>query len=1058
MQVLFPERCLPAKYRDIHFRFIVESARAAGADVRISREVLATENGRFQVFVDGQKALFDFDDFPTVTTAEEQHEHVFNPRDGSVYVHNGELFQAAEDLHIKGKVMDLTFRRTYLSHSLFTSSIGRNWDWMGNMRVVEMLNGDVHLMNGESQIETYESKMKPGVNQWEGFWAMDKDIPEIRTIKNMDAGAFDYASLYYQSQYVSPRGIYRSLIKGKPVDLKDKLPKGRAEEPRFYLVGKHGTIWTFMEDQRFRTGAKRTDNLADADKATEHEPIPGVRAQYLLVCIHDRRQANYIKLQRDARGLVQSVIDDHGRVTRLSHVWSFGYSDHMIRSIRDFMGRTIDYRTWWQPWTWSRSLKNVKGPHSTAPSFHYDYVRDSGKTAPRYRLDLVDATGGSFDNKPLLQIMEWKGPRAQKLVEIGKYTYELTYGDPKVTYKESGPGRDHQGRSVAKQVSTHTYTIKKATKSRPFGQVSSHTIARVGERGYIRAYVGSVTTAFKHNEEGEITRISRGNYIQEFDYETDECVIGNLKKQTTKGGATEETTYEQYNVYFNLPELVSVKGYSGVNSTTYTYDSFGNRETLTLQSAGSVTEKNCGNVTKWTYRKNDGLLESMTSQRGAVTWYDYYWADKANSDEKPRHSSGDAWDCADMLAMTRTGFDSAKPTKAIGELRVTTFETGDSYRRGLVLDNDAAFEEALRSYVWHSALMTTFLPTPLGYNRKVVDQNGVWRTYKHNDVGQVETGPDGDSYTYECDLLKTSKISKPRKGSVLTKHVHDKLGNRLLAKIGTTTEIKTAYDIFGNPIWERDSKAKRETTSAYDKRGLMVAQITRDKAGGKTSGDHYAYDKFGNMALHRDPCGWFEAWQYNNGNEPYARPERQGHALVLQWDKVPYPEGDKESPCEGTHAQRSAAGAHNALLEGNLRRIRRVSAAEEEDHQDMGARAHQKTGGDRHSAPRLPRRRAAEGRQARRLRRDRPCAQVREAVHVRPAHNEGWRQNRRIRRQVRQQRQQDAMERRQRNDLHRHLRRLRADDVAERQAGPVASHARPKCLYGRPGQTGANVG
>ena len=77
MQVLFPERCLPAKYRDIHFSFIVESARAAGADVRISREVLATENGRFQVLVDGQEALFDFDDFPTVTTAEEQHEHVF---------------------------------------------------------------------------------------------------------------------------------------------------------------------------------------------------------------------------------------------------------------------------------------------------------------------------------------------------------------------------------------------------------------------------------------------------------------------------------------------------------------------------------------------------------------------------------------------------------------------------------------------------------------------------------------------------------------------------------------------------------------------------------------------------------------------------------------------------------------------------------------------------------------------------------------------------------------------------------------------------------------------
>jgi hypothetical protein len=315
-------------------------------------------------------------------------------RDGSVYVHNGEFFQAAEDLHIPGKVIDLTFRRTYLSHSLFTSSLGRNWDWMGNMRLVEMLNGDVYLMNGEAGIEKYTRR---------AYWG--KAVVPDYIDHCVQKGKFDYAQVYSRSQYSFPAGAYRSLVKAGPVEM-DGMPAGEAgaEEARFYLVGKHGTIWTFLEDTRFETKADLSYDLEEFDVPNEHETLPGVHAHYLLVCIHDRRQGNYIKLQRDSAGHVRGVIDDYGRVTTLSHTAASASADRFVSSIKDFAGREIT------PTHKDRNLEAVKGPRVTMEAggkphepektqFTYKYT-EKASNGPRYRLssvsDPVSASGGKY--------------------------------------------------------------------------------------------------------------------------------------------------------------------------------------------------------------------------------------------------------------------------------------------------------------------------------------------------------------------------------------------------------------------------------------------------------------------------------------------------------------------------------------------------------------------------------------------------------------------------------------------------------------------------------------
>ncbi len=77
MRVQFPFTCNPQKYYRTHVRYVMETARAAGAGVGVTGNASAAEDGRFEVIVDGRTTLFDFDDFPTITPEELRYEHVF---------------------------------------------------------------------------------------------------------------------------------------------------------------------------------------------------------------------------------------------------------------------------------------------------------------------------------------------------------------------------------------------------------------------------------------------------------------------------------------------------------------------------------------------------------------------------------------------------------------------------------------------------------------------------------------------------------------------------------------------------------------------------------------------------------------------------------------------------------------------------------------------------------------------------------------------------------------------------------------------------------------------
>ncbi|MHC4983448.1 MAG: DUF6531 domain-containing protein, partial [Planctomycetota bacterium] len=718
-------------------------------------------------------------------------------RDGSVYVHNGEFFQAAEDLHIPGKVMDLTFRRTYMLHSLFTSSLGRNWDWMGNMRLIEMLNGDVYLTNGEAGIEVYRSKTKAP--------------PDAGQVSSIRYPNFSYASLFNQSQYKSPAGVYRCLIKGTPVDPKGKpvdmpgmpVDAEGARVPRFYLVSKHGTVWTFVKDIRFETKAGFSEKLAEKDKANKHEPPPGVRAHYHLVCIHDRRQANYIKLQRDSAGLVCGVIDDYGRVTRLKYAAGGAVADRFLTSIKDFAAREIT------PTHKDRNLEAVKGPRVTMEAggksqepektqFTYRYTEKAGN-GHRYRLRLVHELSAKF-----LAVDKWdKHGRVAKQTVLGKYHYEWDYENyPKVIHREKYKGYDLNLKK-ADLVDVHEFTIKPrgdstGAESRPakpqvafeFDQVVSH---RVGiQKGSKVTWRPPTTTT--HDTQGEITQIilpkknseyflycengsQAGNLLETGTRNveqtrqparqqetakptTGEQTVTRVKYEYAKPGEAPKEQGEANGTRWNLPKAASADAYQNDKSAIVTelgYDGQGNQvrcefptksKKAPKPTSAPAADKAKVDGVAFFYR-DDGLLEWSTNVRGAKTCY-YYYERPEDPDPKKNHLPGDAWHRAGMLMSTqvlRAGEKGTPPPKEHKQIKdwdkgwdqIATWQRPAALKGAKDRENvlKASDGDIKRKYNYANGMITTFKPSILGNPLKTVDPDGVVVGRQFNELGQV---------------------------------------------------------------------------------------------------------------------------------------------------------------------------------------------------------------------------------------------------------------------------------------------------------------------------------
>jgi len=745
------------------------------------------------------------------------------------------------------------------------------------MRLVEMLNGDVYLMNGEAQLRRFKC-LNPGARA---------GAAELAAV--MVAPKFDYAAVYDKAakQYESPKGVYQSLVRAEPVAMAG-VPASAAEPERMYLVGKHGTIWTFAEDFRYHVRGGRA-----APEGEPHEPPPGVRRHFVLVAVHDRRQANCIRLQRSAAGQVEGVIDDYERVTQIVHrINRPASADRWVDRIKDFAGREIDVVHTSLPdfACDERDLKAVSGPGITnklggqpeKPYLQYNYLRlTSG--GPTHRLGAVFDPSGAG----LMGVRKWDDHgRIETQSVLGKYQYELRHNGTTVKYKERYSGYDITGQR--KQLADdHEYVVKRAaTTGRDFDEVTDHTV-QVKRRSRLGGFSGPARTSMKHNDHGELVLLvlpKRNKQV--FTYVESGSQMGN-PEVTEDPSSTARTAVTAYDARFNFQKKVVQRGsVHGQDReailTTFWYghqgnlegtiaptvktdhhDTTGNPKSRTPSAAGKEGQGGTGDsgsqaapkkdphnktsdIISHTYRKEDGLLETTTDRRGAVTRYFYYAPDEGEREPgirragspKPRpHVPGDAWDCVGMLAMTQVVADGdaprATPKKPIrsrwpdmvrSNMPVRSV-TARYVRRNLCIGP--------RLYPYPKGMVSVFVPNTLGHTEMTFDPDMTREKRDLNEVGLVLKDANGVLYEYLFDYVRSKKTPIPGKASKYSETVtdYDALGN-LVSTRTAESGADTQYDGHGNPVRERDTDGN-ETIYVYDERGLLLRKaVTEARAAG----------------------------------------------------------------------------------------------------------------------------------------------------------------------------------------------------------------------------------
>lgn len=112
----------------------------------------------------------------------------------SIYFFNGEFYQSAVDLHIRGRGMDLIWARKYRSKNGPSTALGHGWDFSYNI-FIEAAGADRLLHDGNTRGDLYA--LQP-----DGHWARDELFRELSlnrdgtyTLTFADTGRWNFRSL-----------------------------------------------------------------------------------------------------------------------------------------------------------------------------------------------------------------------------------------------------------------------------------------------------------------------------------------------------------------------------------------------------------------------------------------------------------------------------------------------------------------------------------------------------------------------------------------------------------------------------------------------------------------------------------------------------------------------------------------------------------------------------------------------------------------------------------------------------------------------------------------------
>jgi len=377
------------------------------------------------------------------------------------------------------------------------------------------------------------------------------------------------------------------------------------------------------------------------------------------------------------------------------------------------------------------------------------------------------------------------------------------------------------------------------------------------------------------------------------------------------------TTFENYDVFGNAGRVVDANGVA----TESTFDALGRLLTRTLKPACGVTgNPGCGSdiVTSNSYTPPTGPLGLRTDGNGNIVAYEYDGRGRPIALSRGVSSSPRAerieytYDAAtgrkasERFLMPSSGDPSTASVEThresfaydtLAQLTAQTHADGASLRYtyddagslASVRDENHGQANALYSYdparrlstvrqnLGSGQITTSYAYDTAGNLTSVTDPNGNITTYTYDDFGRMlsQTSPVTGTTTYAYDLAG-DLLSMADANHGTTTRTYDSLGRVLTSTSaisgGASETVTRGYDgsaetfSLGRLISMTDGAG--QTTYAYERRGLLIAETRNSEPYGMTTS--FRYDANGNRTTLVYPSGLAVDYGYDYANRPVS--------------------------------------------------------------------------------------------------------------------------------------------------------------------------------------------